>query len=388
MACTLRTIFLVLLLFSLPCQSWAQDKRSVPEQRLLYRAQQALDKDEVDKAREILSFYLADHPETSDPLFFQMLGNACFQTEDLPGAARWYAAGLSKHPENLILCRNLAAARYGLKDYHKAGKLFETSYRLTDPKEPELLYQAGISWYQAEQFKHCRAVLEQLFEATPVHKKSWMQLMIQVCYEQQAFARAETLLKEFLEICPLEKEYWKLLSTIQTESRNYKAAAASLSMALSLDTTTSEEWEQLASLYFYLNAPLQGIRCLEKAAGSTPTLKQHDTLAQRYTQVHRYADALRHLDKAISKDPIPARMIARAKILFAERKFDQAHQSLAQALQKNPDLTEASLLMGYCAIEQQKWQEADAVLSTIKKGTYLLRAQNALQSIAPFLEEQ
>ena len=383
----MRTALLIFLILCLPCRALARETLSVPEQRILYRAQQAMETNKTVQAKELLSSYLSRHPDTSAPLFFQVLGNACFQTEDLTGAATWYDAGLKKHPNNLILCRNLAAARYGLEDYQDAGKLFAKAWQLADPKEPELLYQSAISWYQAEKLQQSRKILEQLFAETPARKKPWMQLMIQVCYAQKALGRAETLLKNFLETYPQEREYWKLLSSIQTASRHYKEAAASLNMAAALHTPTPQEWEQLASLYWYLNAPLQGIRCLEKAAGSAPTPKQHDALAQRYTQVHRYADALRHLNQAIQQEPTPPRMLIRAKILFAERKFKDAQATLNRAIGINPDLSEAYLLLGYCALEQRNWHEADAAFRSVKKGIYLSQSKAAVQSIAPFLRE-
>ena len=382
-------LFLAILFTCMPCRLWAADRLSVPEQRVLYRAQQAMDKEQFGKVREMLSSYLKRHPDTRPALFFLILGNACFQSQDLTRAAHWYQSGFEKHPDDLTLCRNLAAARYGLEQFDEAGKLFEQGYLLATPREAELLYQAAIAYYQGEQLQRCRAVLEKLFNATHKREKSWIQLMIQVCYEQKAFARAEDLLTRFLETYPREKEYWKLLAGIQTQSGRYKAAAAALNLALSLGETKPQEWEELASLYLYLNAPLQAAHCLEKAAIPSAGPKQHDALARAYLRAHRYDDALRHFAAAISQDPTPARIIARAKALMADRRFAEAVKGLEQNMETMSEPAEAYLLEGYCYLEMQNWVQADSVLIKIKKDTSQYpQAQNILQSITPFLTEE
>ena len=381
-------LFLAMLSISMPCNTWSGETLSVPEQRILYRAQQAMDKEEFGKVRDLLSSYLTRHPDTQPALFFLTLGNACFQSADLERAAHWYQKGFDKHPEDVTLCRNLAAARYGLEQFNKAGKLFEKGYQLATPKEPELLYQAGVAYYQAEQFTSCRAVLETLFKSTDKHLKPWMRLMIQVCYEQKAFARAENLLTEFLEIYPQEKEYWKLLAGIQTEGDRYKAAAGSLSLALATDNPTAQEWEGLASMYLYLNAPLQAARCLEKAAPQ-PGPKKHDVMAKAYMHAHRYDEALHHLEAAMAKEPTSARIIVKAKILMAARKFNKAILCIEQHIPTLTDPAEAYLIEGYCQIELQNWTQANSTLSKIKKDTnQYQQAKNILQNIAPFLTEK
>ena len=382
-------LFLALFSICMPFTTWAGEKLSVPEQRVLYRAQQAMDKEDFSKVRELLSSYLTRHPDTRPALFFLTLGNACFQSEDQKGAAHWYQVGLDKHPENLLLCRNLAAARYGLNQFNKAGRLFVKSYLLAHPKEPELLYQAAIAYYHGEQFKPCRAVLEQLFKTTNKRAKPWMRLMIQVCYEQKSFTRTEDLLNDFLETYPGEKEYWKLLAGIQTQSGRYRAAAGSLNMALSIGNPSAQEWEELASLYLYLDAPLQAARCLEKAVSPSSGPKQHDAMARAYLHAHRYVDALRHIERAFALEPTPARIITRAKILMAARKFPETIKSLEQDMNRLTDPDEAYLLTGYCHLEMQKWAQADSVLNKIKKDTsQYLQAQKIRQRLMPFLPEK
>jgi tetratricopeptide (TPR) repeat protein len=382
-------LFLAMLSISMPCNTWAGETLSVPEQRILYRAQQAMDKEEFGKVRDLLSSYLTRHPDTQPALFFLTLGNACFQSADLERAAHWYQKGFDKHPDDVTLCRNLAAARYGLEQFNKAGKLFEKGYQLATPKEPELLYQAGVAYYQAEQFTSCRAVLETLFKATDKRAKPWMRLMIQVCYEQKDFTRAENLLTEFLEIYPQEKEYWKLLAGIQTELGRYKAAVGSLSLALATGNPTPQEWEELASLYLYLNAPLQAAKYLEKAVPQASGPKKNDAIARAYLRAHRYDDALRHLDRAIAKESTPARIIAKTKVLMTARRFAEATIYLEQNMNSLTDLDEAYLLAGYCYLEMQNWAQTDLALRKIKKDTAQYpQAQNILQNIKPFLTEE
>jgi tetratricopeptide (TPR) repeat protein len=381
-------IFFFLILFPvMTVQVMAGNQFSVPEQRVLYRAQQAMDKQDYAAVREQLSSYLQRHPDTQQALFFLILGNACYQQEDLEAAATWYQAGWDKNPDDLSLCRNLAAARYGLEQFAKAGKLFERAYQLSEPREYQLLYQAGIAFYQAQQLSQSRRVLKKLLATAPTHRKEWLTLMIQVCYAQQDLTHTTRLLTSFLETYPWERSYWKLLAGICTEQEKYAQATAALRTALSLGNATAQEWNELSSLYFYLNAPLQGVKCLEKARELSPDASHDDALAKGYLRAHRFSRALHYLDLAIARKATPERLMTKARALMTARRFHDAINTLQQLEGMESDAhDEALLLMGYCAMENQNWHQAATWLSRVKDDRFASHAASALQSIAPLLE--
>ena len=380
------TIVLFFLLALIPASTRAEGKLSVPQQRVLYRAQQAMDKEDYSKVRETLSSYLEAHPDTEPVLFYLVLGNACYQQGDLGAAATWYQAGLNKHPENLSLCRNLAAARYGLEQFAKAGKLFERAYKISASKEPELLYQSGIAFYQGEQLQQSRRVLDQLITTGNPVRREWLTLMIQICYAQHDLKRSAQLLESFLETYPSERTYWKLLAGIRTEQEKYAQAAAALRTALSIGNATAQEWQELSSLYFYLNAPLQGTLCLEKATALSTEPRDYDALARGYLRAHRIENGLHFLDLAIAQTPTPKRLMTKARTLMTARRFKDAIATLQKIVDIGQDSRdEAYLLMGYCAMENQDWDQAATWLDNVKGDRFANHAQSALQSISPLL---
>jgi len=112
-------------------------------------------------------------------------------------------------------------------------------------------------------------------------------------------------------------------------------------------------------------------------------------MARAYLHAHRYVDALRHIERAFALEPTPARIITRAKILMAARKFPETIKSLEQDMNRLTDPDEAYLLTGYCHLEMQKWAQADSVLNKIKKDTsQYLQAQKIRQRLMPFLPEK
>lgn len=375
------------LLALLPTSIWGEDNLSVPEQRVLYRAQQAMEVEDYSKVRETLSSYLKRHPDTKPALFFLVLGNACYQQGDIAAAATWYRAGLDNHPDNPALCRNLAAARYGLEQFAQAGRLFKKAYELSDPREYELLYQAGIAFYHAEQLDQSQNVLQQLIQTTDPVRREWLTLMIQVSYAQHDFHRTTQLLESFLETYPLERAYWKLLAGIRTEQERYAQAAAALRTALSLENATAREWNQLSSLYFYLNAPLQGTMCLEKASELSAESRDYDALAQGYLQAHRIDKSLHYLDLAIEQAPTSKRLMTKARILMTAHRFKDAITTLQQIIkQGSNDNQEAYLLMGYCAMENQDWEQAASWFNRVTCDRLIKHTQSLLHSITPLLE--
>ncbi|GAU07396.1 tetratricopeptide repeat protein [Desulfoplanes formicivorans] len=376
-----------LIVLSTASHTHAENNLSVPEQRILYRAQQAMDREDYPEVRKTLSSYLKRHPDTEPALFFLVLGNACYQQGDLAAANKWYQQGLNKHPGNLALCRNLAAARYGLEQFAQAGKLFEKAFKLSQPGEPQLLYQAGIAFYQAEQLDDSRRVLEQLLETAPTTRREWLALLIQVCYAQQNLTRTTRLLTSFLETYPSERAYWKLLAGIRTEQERYAQAAAALRTALSLGNATAREWKELSSLYFYLNAPLQGAMCLERAAALAPDARDNDALAKGFLRAHRIDKGLHYLDQAIARQATPQRLMTRARTLMTTRRFKEAITTLQQIVNMQSNTRdEAYLLMGYCAMETQNWHQAATWFSHVKNDRFASHAASALQALAPLLE--
>ncbi|WP_462324186.1 tetratricopeptide repeat protein [Desulfoplanes sp.] len=384
----IRTIVLLFLLLTLvPGSTRAEDRLSVPQQRVLYRAQQAMDKDDYPMVRETLSSYLKHHPDTEPVLFFLVLGNACYQQGDLGAAATWYRAGLDKHPDNLSLCRNLAAARYGLGHFAKAGMLFGKAYKHSTPREDGLLYQSAIAFYQAEQLEQSRRVLEQLIKTAKPVRREWLTLMIQICYAQHDLKRSTQLLESFLEAYPSERAYWKLLAGIRTEQERYAQAAAALRTTLSIGNATAQEWKELGSLYFYLNAPLQGTLCLEKGSALSTKPRNYDDLARGYLRAHRIDKSMHYIDLAIAQDPTAERLMTKARTLMTARRFKDAITTLqAIVAMDTEDGDQAWLLMGYCAMENQDWDQAATWLTNVKNDRFVNHARSALQSISLFLE--
>ncbi len=382
-----------LLIFLLACVSSSmgaetKSKYSVAEQRVLYKAQRAMDRENYPRVRKLLAAYLEEHPETQHALFFLFLGHACSQQKDIAQAKKWFQKGFDKNPDNLFLCRNLAAMYYRQEQFAKAGQLFAKGYKLSNPSEPDLLYQAATAFYQAKQLGQALKVLEQLLSGKGKPRKEWLSLMIQVCYEKRDLKRCASRLETYLEAYPWERTYWKVLAGIRLEQEQYPKAAAALRTAIMSGNATKQEWSELASLYFYMDAPLQGTKCLEKTLGNSPSAKDYDVLAKGYLLAHRTDKGLHYLDAAIAKKPTSKRLIMKAKALMASRRFTDAEATLQKVLEmQSGSKDEAWLLMAYCSVEQQEWKQAQTRLYHVKDDKFKDYAKAVMSSISPLLEQ-
>lgn len=384
-------IFLIILLLACVL-TWSEPGASAPpdtssltreEQKTLYEAQEAVKKKDFQKAVNLLSTHLQNYPGKPNPLVYYALGNAYYGSGNPGKAFEIYEKGFSVYPSSFLLCSNLAVIAYQVKQYQKAGDYFEKAYLLEKPPKPELLYQAATAYYQAKAFSSAKSVLSRLLSSKTGVQTSWFQMLIQVCIETSDWKEAERFLQDFLNRNPENTEYWKLLANVRLRGNDYRGAATALEILYELKSPAPKESEELANLYFHLNAPMKAARCLEKAYGRNPGPEACDKLFKAYAQAQRLDMALRYLDAAILQGRTSERLLEKGKLYYERGRWDQAIKALRECVQaagSNNDF--AHLLMGYCALEKEDFTLARQSFLKASQGTkYKQKALSALEAL-------
>lgn len=322
------------------------------QQNALYEAQVALsEKNDPGRATAILSRFLKRHPKEEHHLIHYTLGLAYYRLKKFGKAKGAFLQSLKIAPDHRSSCLNLAAVHYTLKEFRQAAELWERAFALSPEQEPELLYQAGAAFYEAGEFAASARVLRNLIQSAPQPKKSWLELYIHVLMELGKTEVAEKIITEFLKEHPEEEGYWRLLAQLLLDRKKYRGAVAALEVAYRLRPPKARAWKQLASIYFHLDSPLAGIRTLQRAYEPRSGPEQSDELARWQERAGRTDLALVEIDRAIKAQPTARRYLVKGRLLYEHGRYEDARQSLVRAVELDPKLFTAHLLLGYAALE-------------------------------------
>ena len=316
--------------------------------RAVYEAQQAMEeKADYALAREVIQGYLDSHPDRPHHLAFHALGLAWQAEGGLAEAARAYGQALELAPEYYPSCLNLAGVLYQLDRPGEAARLWERACYLTDLPDGRLLYQAAVAYGQAEEFD-----------------------------------RAEDLLTRLLSQSPDKADHWLLLGQVRLAQENYLVATTALEVAYALEEPKRAGWKSLADIYFFLGAPLKGVRTLAKAYGPAPTAKECQEMAGWLFRAERAEAAIEYLDRGIMQEPTAEGYLAKGWMLYDLGRYDEAARTLEAAVKLAPEAALAQLLLGLAALEVDR---LDLAMKALRRAAadedYQALAQRALKSL-------
>lgn len=372
----------------LPATDTEAKEMSRAEREAIYRAQQAMEKGDHDKARAILDDFIKNHPKADHPKLFYALGNALYLGGNPASAYETFQTGLRKAPGDADLRLNLAKTAYELGKYAEAGSLFETAYEKGGRKDHGLLEHTAAAYYQADAPEKAKALLEPLLHAIKSRPDpSLLKVYVQACIDLEAWDEAETAVERLLKRTPGAVDYWELLAQIRLQRGEHKAAASALAILYSLRTPTPEELDDLADIYLYTGAPLKALRVLEQRYGENRTAEENERLARIALEAGRTDQAFRFLDEAIAAEPTAVRYFEMGRMLYERGQWRQAMESFEASVKLSPENPLAHLLIGYCAMEEENAERAEAAFrAAAVDPAYADEAGQALKLLAEKLE--
>lgn len=383
----LTSIFLIVFVLGLTGISQAHKVKNPAEIRVLYQAQQEMKKNHLEESLKILKKYLKKRSADPSARFYLILGNCYYQQEDYSKAGQAYKKGLRKEGANPSLALNLAMALYYQGNYNRAGKFFEKAFDLKKKKDLQLLYQAAVAYYQAENFKDTERTLSKLKKVSQDFKPEWMQLLVHVCIEQKKWNKAEEYLRTYLRHRPEQDQYWKLLAQVYLSKQDYQQAANALQISYQLNPPEDQGWKELSDLYAYLNAPLRAAHAWEKIGFEDFDSKGYLHLSRLYAQAYRYNKALKYIDKAIAKTSRDSLIIEKGQLCYRAGKYRQALKVFQKAKQLGKNKGETFLWLGYTHWQLEEWPQArEAFVRAGKFSSMEKKAKNGLDAIEYILE--
>ncbi len=329
-------------------------------------------------AEKILKSHIEHQPDAVSATVCLLLGNVLYQQEKTSEALQIYRKGLIIEPDNYSLCLNCAVASYETEAYGGAGDFFEKACsikqsasgrnRQSQPSQADecrkLLHQAAISYYQAEDFRTARRVLQELLERYTETDPEWLKLLVHTCIALNDIVLAQQTLERYLNTTPGNPEYWKLLAHLRFEREQYPQAAAALAVAVALSPKTNpRDAKNLAEIYLYLGAPLQAARVLEASCDNATTADVYRRISDAYTRAHRYDRAIAFLDKADEISATENACLPRARLLHSSGRSDDALAALNPGRCGTGKNGRLHLLRGSIAWDLARWETARTELT-------------------------
>lgn len=333
------------------------------EKIVLYKAQQQVNKNDIEKSQEIISEYLKKHQDkTTSPELYLFLGNSYYDRNNYKQAKQAYFNGLQNHPNNTSLIVNYAVSSYRNQDYQEAGVYFKKAYfakkTTQNPDQQELLFKSATAFYRAEQLNKSKKVLTEVFKTTDQPNEKWLKLLIRINYELKEWKQLENNINNYLKIHPEQSTYWQLLAQTYLEQEKYVKAASILEIVHNIFPTSKKDWKQLANLYLYIDDPEGAAKALERGFGQNPDPKECERLAKLYFRSLHYQKALSYINKALQKEETAKRYFMKGEFYYRNREYKKALQAFQESLRLDPKQGKTHLFLGFAANEVGNWSLA------------------------------
>ncbi len=234
--------------------------------KVLYEAQTLMDEEKWDEAMAILNAYLATRPPDVPAEVYMQIGNCWYYKENLEETRKAFEKAYEIDPSDVKVLANYANITYQTERFVEAAGLWEELYGMQDPPESKTLYQAAAAYYQGEDLRNSKSVMERLLRLPGTPDDEWYQLIIDLCFQLEYYAEAEGYILEFLEVKPYQSKYWRMLSQIRLDKNDTLSGARSLEMALSIQPPNNKNgWRILARLYLSVGETEKAAHYFEKA---------------------------------------------------------------------------------------------------------------------------
>ena len=389
---------LLLLAFSLQLSAsffpaWAESeapKLTLIVQKVVYEAQQLMEKKDYLKAQECLKEFILKHPEKPHYLVEFTLANALAMADKNREALPHYRAAANLYPAFAAAWQNMGKIYFDLKQYDEAGDCLLKAYEINEEKEPSLLYYAAVSYIMAKKETKALPHLEYLVSGeVGAPKTEWLEALLKVYMDLKLKEKAFAVVRRLIDENEDNPRWWKILAQLHLQQSDYKPAVAALTVHSYLTFLTKQDIMLLGDLNNAIGVPLKAAKYYEKALNLSNNVGDYEKLASAYIGAHRPAKAIEVLDRALEKKPTSGLWFMMGHVLYEEEDFDKAYNAFDQSARLDRKSGRAYLMMGYCALQMDKKKTAR---SAFQKATRFSKqrkiAKELLKQVALMNEKQ
>jgi tetratricopeptide (TPR) repeat protein len=330
---------------------------SVGASRVLYEAQQLIEKEEYDKAIRILEKYIEKHADRNHCLVEFTLGNALYLAGNKESCLAHYKAAEEMNPAFGPAWVNLGQVAYDLKRYGLAAQALTMGFDVAeeDEKDPDLLYYAAVAHILDGHQERAAPILEALVSGRHGDPdKEWFQALLNIYLDLDQEEKAGGLIEQMMRRYGDQPETWRLSYQFEASRQNYRMAAVALTIYSYLAPLTREEAVLLGDLFATIKVPLLACVQYEKAFASGASAEEYERLASAYLAAHRPVQARQILVGALESKPTANLWSLVGDMNYMEEDFEGAYYAFEESARLDPRDGRAYLMMGYCALQLDK----------------------------------
>ncbi|MCK5508547.1 MAG: tetratricopeptide repeat protein [Desulfobacterales bacterium] len=352
--------FQLIALLSFP--AWAESeapKLTSAVQKVVYDAQQLMEKKEYLKAQECLRKFIKKNPKKSHYLVEFTLANVLTMAGKDRDALTHYMAAANLYPAFAAAWQNMGKIYFDLKQYDEAGGCLLKAYELNEKKDSAILYYAAVSYIMAKKERKALPHLEHLVSGEiGAPKTEWLEALLKVYMDLKLKEKAFAVIHRLIDENGDDPRWWKILAQLHLQQSDYKPAVAALTVHSYLTTLKKQDIMLLGDLTNAIGMPLKAAEYYEKALTLENSVDDHEKLASAYIAAHRPAKAIEVLDRALEKKPTSGLWFMMGHMLYEEENFDKAYDAFNQSARLDSKNGRAYLMMGYCALQMDKKEAA------------------------------
>lgn len=335
--------------------------------QVLQRARNRQDEGKFAEAASILQSWLDGDPGRDHHLLRYELAVNLAAAGDQVAALASLRAAVALQPRFGVAWLRLGQTAYALSQYEPAGEAFLEGYGLTVDPAPDILHYAGVSLLLAGQADRASRTLQTLLrEHRQGAPTEWYRALVAAALESADPEAARPFLDALLADRAESADAWELACRFSTARQDYRAAAVMLTVAGYLRPLTETEWRQLGDLYAAIAVPLEAARCYQRALdldlAAAPTgsgrSAEYERLATAWLAAHRHDLGRAALQAGLAAEPTARLWSLLGDLEFMQGEHEAALAAFGRACALDPDFGRGWLMMGYCALELDRPQDA------------------------------
>jgi tetratricopeptide (TPR) repeat protein len=332
----------------------------------LFNAQQHLEKGEIDKAADELAKYVRDHDKKKDDSFLMhyQLAGMLVQADRRDEALAQYERCVVLEPRYAPGWIGVGETAYGLANYKRAAEALQAGYERMDEKRPDVLYYAAVARVQSGDAAGALPLLEELTAGKIGEPKfEWYRGLVSACLQVEDKERGARAVTSMLDRFSTQADTWYLAFQYYASVSDYRQAAIALTMTGYLRPLTRQEEIQLGDLYSAIEAPAAAADRYATALSDSAGPREIERMASAYLASHQPEAALEVLERGIKREPTFRLWSLLGDLHVMEDRFGPAYSAFEEASRLDPKQTRPHLMMGYCAIELNRTDDALAQLA-------------------------
>ena len=149
--------------------------------------------------------------------------------------------------------------------------------------------------------------------------------------------------------------------------KNYLAAEKAYLKVLKVDHKNSLAYSRLGFIYSHFGQTDDAVECFQLVADNYPNAASYYNLSMMLFKSRKFKRSARALEKSISMEETPARLVSLARIYRIIGLYDQQIKTLKRALELDKDSVSIMLLLAEAYLHQNEAKQANDIFKQILK---------------------